>query len=251
MARPLTICTAHGPDELRRLARRERDRAKAARLYAIAHALEGMERGEAARLAGFERQALRDAVIRYNAEGVAGLAQRPAPGPTPKLDAAQVEQLRAWVLAGPDPERDGVSTWRLVDIAAWIERRFGQRYCPSGVWVLLRRLGLSWQKARPVHPAGDPEAKAAFEKTSPLRSMPSRPRSRVDASKSGSRTVDRRRRSTASARKAASAIAGSPAGSAPPRSATSASNPPTSSLPPARATTMPSPSSSPTPTPTP
>ena len=48
--------------ELRRRARREPDRAAAARMQAIAGALEGMTRAEAARLAGMERQALRDAV---------------------------------------------------------------------------------------------------------------------------------------------------------------------------------------------
>ena len=43
--------------ELRRLARREPDRAAAGRMQAIAGALEGMTRAEAARLAGMERQA--------------------------------------------------------------------------------------------------------------------------------------------------------------------------------------------------
>ena len=59
--------------ELRRLARREPDRRAAMRLLAIAHALDGFSRAEAARLAGMERQALRDAVLRYNAEGPNGL----------------------------------------------------------------------------------------------------------------------------------------------------------------------------------
>ena len=56
-------------DDLRRLARRERDRRTATRMLAIANALEGMTRAEAARLAGLERQALRDAVLRFNVEG--------------------------------------------------------------------------------------------------------------------------------------------------------------------------------------
>lgn len=38
----------------------------------IANALEAMSPAEAARLAGMEHQALRDAVVRYNAEGLAG-----------------------------------------------------------------------------------------------------------------------------------------------------------------------------------
>jgi hypothetical protein len=40
--------------ELRRLARREPDGAAAARMYAIANALDGMSRALSARLAGFQ-----------------------------------------------------------------------------------------------------------------------------------------------------------------------------------------------------
>jgi hypothetical protein len=50
-------------ETLRRTARRETDGRAAARMYAIAHALDGLSRAEAARLAGMERQALRDAVV--------------------------------------------------------------------------------------------------------------------------------------------------------------------------------------------
>jgi len=49
-------------EQLRAWARRASSPRAAARAYAIAHALEGMSRAEAARLAGMERQALRDAV---------------------------------------------------------------------------------------------------------------------------------------------------------------------------------------------
>jgi transposase len=49
-------------------------------MLAIAGALEGLSRAEAARLSGMERQALRDAVVRYNAEGLDGLRDRPKPG---------------------------------------------------------------------------------------------------------------------------------------------------------------------------
>jgi hypothetical protein len=68
-------------EERRRLARREPDRRAAMRLLAIANALGGLSRAEAARLAGMERQALRDAVIRYNAEGLRTVCTTaPAPG---------------------------------------------------------------------------------------------------------------------------------------------------------------------------
>ena len=152
------------PDDLRRLARRERDGRAAARMYAIANALEGMSRAEAARLAGMERQALRDAVVRYNAEGVAGLHDRPKGRPRRKLTPAEEAELKALVLEGPDPERDGLSSWTLADLCRLVEARFGQTYHPGGLWWVLRRLGLSWQKARPAHPKGDPAAREAFKK---------------------------------------------------------------------------------------
>jgi transposase len=77
-------------DGLRRLARREPDRRAAMRLLAIANALDGLPRAEAARLAGMERQALRDAVVRYNAAGLDGrLHDRPRPGRPEALTPGQ------------------------------------------------------------------------------------------------------------------------------------------------------------------
>ena len=150
--------------ELRRLARREPDRAAAARMFAIANALEGMSRAEAARLAGMERQALRDAAIRYNAEGLAGLRNRPHPGRRPRLDDSQRTTLRQFVLDGPDVEGTGLSAWTLPDLCREAERRWGVRYHPGHMSKLVRGLGLSRQKARPAHPKVDPEAQAAFAK---------------------------------------------------------------------------------------
>jgi transposase len=150
--------------ELRRLARQEPDRRAAMRLLAIAHALDGFSRAEAARLAGMERQALRDAVLRYNAEGPSGLRDRPRSGRPEALTPGQQAALKAWVLRGPNPERDKVSAWRLVDACARAEQAYGVRYSGWGMSRLLRRLGLSRQKARPRHPQGRAAERAAFEK---------------------------------------------------------------------------------------
>src|SRR3712207_3067622 len=117
--------------ELRRLARREKDRAAAARMQAIAGALEGMTRAEAARLAGMDRQALRDAVVRYNAEGLAGLYGRPSPGRRPRLDEEQRSALRQLVLDGPEVEATGLSAWTLPELCREVEERWGVAYHPS------------------------------------------------------------------------------------------------------------------------
>ena len=150
------------PAELRRLARVEPDRRAAVRILAIANPLEGMSRAEAARLAGMERQALRDAVLRYNAEGVDGLHDRPRSGRPEALTEGQQAALKGWVLRGPNPERDGVSAWRLADICDHVEKVYGVRYSEWGMSCLIERLGLTRQKARPRHPQGSAAA-ASFD----------------------------------------------------------------------------------------
>ena len=111
-----------------------------------------------------ERQALRDTVVRYNAEGPEGLHDRPRLG-REALTEGQQAALKAWVLRGPDPERDGVSAWRLADICAHAKEAYGVRYSGWGMARLLKRPGLSRQKTRPRHPEGSAAARAAFKKT--------------------------------------------------------------------------------------
>ena len=73
------------PVVLRKLAKAETNGRVARRLLAIANALAGMSRAEAAESAGMDRQTLRDWVIRYNEYGVDGLCDRWNGGPPPLL----------------------------------------------------------------------------------------------------------------------------------------------------------------------
>ena len=160
----LTIRDDLTPTALRRKARHEPNRRAALRMLAIANALEGMSRAEAARLAGMERQALRDAVLRYNVEGVAGLYDRPKLGRPPRLSEAEQAVLAARVFTEPDPKRDGPAAWTRADLCGWLEGRFGKTFHPSSLSRVLRRLDLSRQKVRPVHPEADPVAREHFAK---------------------------------------------------------------------------------------
>jgi transposase len=164
MGRVLKIRDDLSVEALRRAARREQDGRAAARIYAIANALDGRSRAEAARLAGMERQALRDAVLRYNAEGLAGLHDRPKGRPPRRLTAAEEAALAAAVLRGPDIETDGCCAWTRPDLCRWLETNTGKTYHPSSMTRVLRRLDFSRQKARPCHPKRDPEAQEAFKK---------------------------------------------------------------------------------------
>jgi transposase len=163
MGAPLAIRTDIEAAELRRLARRERDGRVAARLLALANALDGMSRAAAARAAGMDRQTLRDWVVRFNAEGVAGLRDQPRPGRPPRMAEGQRAAFKAVVLRGPDPERDGVSAWRVADLCRIAAERFGVSYREGGMLRLVKALDLSWQKTRPRHPKADRAAQERFK----------------------------------------------------------------------------------------
>ena len=160
----LVISEARTPEALRRWAKVCGNGRAAARAYAIAHALEGMTRAEAARIAGMERQALRDAVLRYNAEGVDGLFDRPKGHRPEWLTESEQALLADAVFEGPQVEVDGVCTWTCEALAVWISTKFGKTMHPDSVGRVLRRMGLSRQKTRPVHPKTDPEAQERFKK---------------------------------------------------------------------------------------
>ena len=73
-------------------------------MLALAQVMDGASRGEAARLAGMDRQTLRDWVHRYNSEGLPGLRDRPHPGPSRRLTPEQLAELAVIVEAGPNPD---------------------------------------------------------------------------------------------------------------------------------------------------
>jgi len=152
-------------DELRYTAARLRDGAMVRRLLALARVLEGASRHEAAEACGMDRQTLRDWVHRYNEGGIPALADQPHRGRPPLLSAEQMAELKALVLKGPEPERDGVVRWRCVEIA----RRFAVELHERSVGKLLRRLGLVRLQPRPYHPKNHADAQEAFKKTLPRR----------------------------------------------------------------------------------
>jgi len=150
---------------LRALARTEKNVRAALRMLALAHALDGLGRAEAARLAGMDRQALRDTVVRYNAEGIAGLYDRVAPGRLPWLGASELAELKQAILKRPDLERDGHVEWTLPALCETvIAGRFGKTLHPASLSRIVRKLGLSRQKTRPRHPKSDEKAQEAFKK---------------------------------------------------------------------------------------
>ncbi len=139
-------------DGVRALAARCDNVNQARRLLSIAAVYDGMNRCDAARVGGMDRQTLRDWVHRFNADGPDGLRDGKAKGAAPRLTPAQLAELAEVVERGPDPLTDGVERWRRIDLKAWIEARFGVVYHDRSVSRLLKQLGLSHIRGKPGHP---------------------------------------------------------------------------------------------------
>jgi transposase len=174
---------------LREAVTRSNDADATRRMLALALVLEGYKRGEAGKLCGMDRQTLRDWVLRYNAEGIAGLCNRIAAGPKPRLTPQQEAAVAELVRKGPDLAVDGVVRWRRVDLARVIKTQFNVTLAERSVGAMLRRLGFRRLSVRPRHPQQDPAAQETHKKTSPIWSKPSSPSMRAkNRSNFGGRT---------------------------------------------------------------
>ena len=132
---------------------------------------DGGSRTEAARIGGVGLQIVRDWVVRFNAEGPAGLVDRKAPGKATDADIGRSARRwrRSW-RPDPEPWRDGVVRWRLIDLVQWLWEAFRVSVSVATVRRELRALGFRKLSARPRHYAQDPEAAEVFKNVWPAPS---------------------------------------------------------------------------------
>jgi transposase len=152
---------------LRKLARLSKDAKQVRRLLALAAICDGSSRSEAARIGGVTLQIVRDWVVRFNAQGPAGLIDGKAPGGQSLLNDDQRRALMQAIEDGPIPASHGVVRWRLIDLAQWVWDEFSISISKQTLSRELRALGYRKLSARPRHHAQDADAIPAFKKASP------------------------------------------------------------------------------------
>ncbi len=167
MPASVQLRTDFDASNLRLFAKRCSDTRQTRRLLALAAVYDGMNRGEAARIGGMDRQTLRDWVHRFNDEGPDGLTNRKGAGRTRYLSDVQMKELGEIVETGPDPAVDGVVRWRRIDLQRVIEERFGVVYSERTISSLLADLGFVHISARPQHPKQDKRIVEAFKSLAP------------------------------------------------------------------------------------
>ena len=166
MSAAVRLRTDFSASELRRLAAATKNASQSRRFLSLAAVLEGMNRTEAARIGGMDRQTLRDWVHRFNQHGPDGLKDSWSKGKPPRLSAEEQAELAHLVETGPDRAVHGVVRWRRIDLKQIIAERFGVVYHERTVGKILKQLGFSHISARPRHPAQDERIMAEFKQTS-------------------------------------------------------------------------------------
>lgn len=109
---------------LPRLAKESGDGDQTRRLLAMAAVSDGAPRGDAAEIGGVGLQTVRDWVLRFNAEGPAGLVNGKAPGSRPLPGEVERAPLRRIVEDGPTTSVHVVMRWRIVDLMQWVWEEF-------------------------------------------------------------------------------------------------------------------------------
>jgi transposase len=164
MAAAVKLRTDYSAFDLRRLAAGSRHANQSRRLLSLAAVLDGMDREQAARIGGMDRQTLRDWVHRFNEGGPDGLKDIRSKGHPPRLSIDQLAALATIVETGPDRAVDGVVRWRRIDLQKIVLDRFGVDYHERTIGKLLKQIGFSHISARPHHPAQDERTIEAFKK---------------------------------------------------------------------------------------
>lgn len=82
--------------------------------------------------------------------GVAALAAKPHPGPTPKLSDGQRQGLVTILKAGPTKAGYRTDLWTTVRVAEVVRKKFRVSYHPDHVGRILHDLGFSPQKPQQV-----------------------------------------------------------------------------------------------------
>jgi len=159
----------HCSDELKKLARREKDSRLAVRIRAVFLALDGQDAVGIAETLGYSRRTVQNWIRSYNRKGLEGLGDEDGRGIKARLNADQLQWLRQRIDDGPTKE-DGICVFHASDIRRIIENQFSINYSLRQVQRLLRRMGYRYISGRPEHPKGDAAARETFKKKLLLRS---------------------------------------------------------------------------------
>lgn len=152
--------------DLEDLYRVERDRKVKLRFLCAIHRKRGDTIVSIAQKVCLPRSTVFDYLRRFESGVRDCLYDRPQPGKRPLLDESQFRHLEKVLTKSPVDVGLEVDFWSTSLVRKFIQKEFGPKYTMFGTRKLLKRLGFSLQKPRPIHHKGKEEEQTTFKKNS-------------------------------------------------------------------------------------
>lgn len=164
--KPLTISSPDTvvlslQDEIRRSEESRYDH----RLHAVLLVAKGLSCPEVANLFGEARHSIVNWVQRFEADGFAGLSDKPHPGRPGRLTQQQLDHIASVLRGSPAQFGLSVSLWDGKSLSTYIRNRFDLDLSVRQSQRLFRQLGFRLRRPRPILSGADPDKQEAFKKT--------------------------------------------------------------------------------------
>jgi transposase len=134
------------------------------RLHAILLVAQGMSCRNVSELLGDSPRSVAYWVNRFEAEGLAGLADADRPGRPGRLDEQQIDQIQEALRLSPADYGLTDHLWDGKLLSHFIDQRFGIHIGVRQCQRIFRQLKFRLRKPRPLIAKADPEQQEAFKK---------------------------------------------------------------------------------------
>ena len=151
--------------DFKALAKKEGNKRIYQRLMMLAHLKEGMSKAQVSRLTFTAPDRVYAWLKRFHEQGIEGLRDKPRSGRPSLLDRSAYDALKQKI----EHSQSSLSGGRLrgEDIIQLIKDEWGVNYTLSGIYRLMKAIGMSWVSTRSKHPKQDEQAQQQFKKNLP------------------------------------------------------------------------------------
>lgn len=164
MGRSVLKVNGYKPEQIKAIIDDNKDYKTAIRLYAVYQVALGKPSRQVGKIFQTSFKQITNWVHQFEAEGVAGLVDKPGRGRKSRLSDAQKETIEH-LLQEQQPSDYGynTATWTGPLLIDWIKDQFGISYKKAQIYNIIKSLGFSFQKGKGVYRKDDPEEQQAFK----------------------------------------------------------------------------------------
>ena len=155
MGRKVKTLKNYNAEQIKELTDNDSGYKQGVRLYAVYQLAKGKSSRMLEDLYNVSFKQICNWADRFDANGIAGLKDKVRSGRPSRLTAEQKEIIRGALTENPEIYGYNSATWSGALLIDFIGKRFSIFYKPSSAYVIFRKLGFSFQRARGLYPERD------------------------------------------------------------------------------------------------